>query len=109
MKIEIKTVNESGIRFSLVQQNREIGRAYLYFLKNDLHQQPFAFMEDVFIEESLRGQGLGTELVKKIIEESRLKGCYKLICTSRYEKVSVKNWYKRLGFKNYGAELRIDL
>ncbi len=97
-----------GIRLSSHRDGKEIARVYLYILRNDLHEEPFGFMEDVHVEESLRGQGAGSELVQRLIEEARVRGCYKLICTSRHEKPKVHELYTRLGFKNHGLEFRID-
>lgn len=108
MMIKILTINEMTLRFSVVKQDLEIGRAYLYLLKNDLHQQPFGFIEDVFIEEPHRGQGFGSLLIKKIISEAKTRSCYKLICTSRYKNTKVHQLYEKLGFSDHGKEFRIN-
>lgn len=107
MEILKKELKGKGIKF-FVGKERELARAYLYILKNDLHEEPFGFMEDVFVDESLRGQGIGTEIVNYLIAEAKRQGCYKLICTSRHEKPKVHGLYKRLGFMDHGAEFRID-
>lgn len=107
MEIEIKKINAKGIKFYIKEGNKEIARAYLYLLTNDLHKEPFGLMEDVFVDESLRGQGIGTKLVEELIKEAK-KRCYKLICTSRYQKPEVHRLYERLGFKDHGKEFRID-
>lgn len=109
MEINKKEVAANGIKLFVEQDGREAGRAYLYILKNDLHDRPFGFMEDVFVDESLRGQGLGTELVNKIIEEAKKNNCYKLVATSRHSRPKVHALYEKLGFKNYGIEFRMDL
>lgn len=109
MMIRIKTINKMTLRFSVIKQDEEIGRAYLYLLKNDLHQQPFGFIEDVFIEESHRGQGYGSALIKRIISEAKIKNCYKLICTSRYKNTEVHHLYEKLGFSDYGKEFRMNV
>ena len=110
MKIFIKKqkINAKGIKFSIKKDNKEIARAYFYLMKNDLHKQPFGLMEDVFIDESLRGKGYGTKIVKKIIEEAKKQNCYKLIATSRYPRDKVHNLYKKLGFQDWGKEFRIN-
>jgi len=108
MEIQQKEVNPSGIKFYVAVQEREIARAYLYILTNDLHPSPFGFMEDVFVDESLRGSGYGTSLVERIIEEAMVRGCYKLICTSRHGKDKVHGLYEKLGFVRQGLEFRID-
>jgi len=108
MEIQQKEVHSYGIKFYVMDEQKEVARAYLYLLTNDLHTEPFGFMEDVFVDESFRGKGYGTFLVENIIEEAKAKGCYKLICTSRYGKDKVHDLYEKLGFKKQGLEFRID-
>lgn len=77
-------------------------------MNNNLHEEPFGLLEDVFVEEEFRGQGLGTQLTKAVIEGAKKHNCYKLICTSRHSKIEVHKLYQRLGFKNHGLEFRMD-
>ena len=110
MIINQQQQNTEAIRFSLVdKQNIEMGRAYLYFLVNDLHQQPYGFIEDVFILEKIRGQGYGKILINQIISEAKNRGCYKLIATSRFSRDKVHDFYTKQGFIEYGKEFRLDL
>jgi len=108
MEIKSKNITGKGVKFYIKEGGKEIARAYLYLLTNDLHKEPFGLMEDVFVDESLRGQGIGTQLVNKVVEEAKKKKCYKLICTSRYQKPEVHRLYEKLGFKDHGKEFRID-
>lgn len=102
-------VDACGIKFFVEDKGVGVARAYLYILRNDLHEHPFGLMEDVYVDEKLRGQGLGRDLVKRVIAEARAQDCYKLICTSRYGKEdSVHALYVRLGFADHGKEFRID-
>ncbi|MBI5797819.1 GNAT family N-acetyltransferase [Candidatus Woesearchaeota archaeon] len=107
MEILSKDVT-AGVKFYIEVEGREVARAYLYTLRNDLHERPFGFMEDVFVDESLRGQGVGTSLVKRLIDEARNRDCYKLICTSRYANEAVHDLYARLGYADHGKEFRIN-
>jgi GNAT superfamily N-acetyltransferase len=108
MEIKENKKNCIGFKFSVKENGKEIGRAYLYLMNNDLHSQPFGLMEDVFIDESQRGKGAGTALVKHIIKTAKKLGCYKLIATSRHSRPKVHRLYEKLGFKDYGKEFRID-
>lgn len=108
MDIQSKIIDVSGIKFYVLQGEGEVARAYLYLLRNDLHERPFGFLEDVFVDASLRGGGIGKILVQKVIDEARERNCYKLICTSRYEKPQVHGLYLGLGFIDHGKEFRID-
>lgn len=80
-KIERQERLARGIRFSIAGANG--ARAYLYVMTNDLHDEPFGLLEDVFVAESERGGGVGTALVREVIAAAREAGCYKLVATSR--------------------------
>ena len=84
-----------------------MAHAYLYILKN-IHDQPFGFMEDIFVDENFRSQGLGTKLVKELIKAAKQNNCYKLIGTSRYARPKVHGWYLSFDFKDWGKEFRMD-
>jgi GNAT superfamily N-acetyltransferase len=98
-----------GIKMTAMDNGEEIGRAWLYVLQNDLHAEPLGLLEDVFVEEKYRGRGIGGELVRSVIDESKKIGCYKLIATSRDSRPKTHIWYQKFGFKKYGAEFRMDL
>jgi GNAT superfamily N-acetyltransferase len=101
-------VPAEGMRFAVNEDGQELGHAYLYLIKNDGRSSPCGLMEDVFVAESARSKGVGTKLVKLVIEEAKKRGCYKLLGTSRYARPEVHAWYEKLGFKDYGKEFRMD-
>jgi len=98
-----------GIKF-VVQDDHgnEIGRAFLYVMYNDLHDRPFGLMEDVYITDGMRGQGLGTSIVREVVKVAQENGCYKLIATSRHSRSKVHELYLKIGFRDHGKEFRID-
>ena len=108
MKIKQNPIAATGIKFSISRDGEEVGRAYLYLMYNGLHDRPFGFMEDVYVDEAVRGEGIGTELVKEIVHKARELNCYKLIATSRTSRPQVHELYERLGFRNHGVEFRVD-
>ena len=107
MEIKQEKINAGGIKLFVEDNGKEVARAYLYILKN-IHDRPFGFMEDVFVDENYRSQGLGTKMLEEIIKTAKQKNCYKLIGTSRSERSKVHEWYLRLGFKDWGKEFRLD-
>jgi len=109
MNFKNKEIEGKGIKIFLELDGKEIARGYLYLIKNDLHQEPYGFMEDVFVEEKFRGKGYGAKIVKALIEEAKKRGCYKLLGTSRHGREKVHQFYKSLGFYDRGKEFRIDL
>lgn len=108
LKFKEKVTKTKGVLFTVSYGKKEIGRAFLYLIYNKLHKKPYGLLEDVFVKEEFRGQGIGGELVKRVINKAKELGCYKLIATSRFERKSVHNFYKKLGFKKWGYEFRID-
>ena len=90
-KINKKSVKASGIKFFVKKDGKEVARAFLYVMNNGLKKEPFGFLEDLFVDETLRGQGIGTELLNMVIAEAKKLGCYKLIAKADMkEKVSTK-------------------
>ena len=85
-KIDQKEIKASGIKFFVEKDGKEVARAFLYMMNNNLKEKAFGLLEDLFVDESLRGQGIGTELLNKVIAEARKLGCYKLVGTSRHER-----------------------
>jgi GNAT superfamily N-acetyltransferase len=97
-----------GKRFTVEKDGKEIARAHLYIMHNNLHKRPFGLMEDVYVDEEFRGQGIGTKLVKRLVEVAEEEDCYKLIATSRYERPRVHELYEELAFDNHGIEFRMN-
>ncbi len=108
MEIKKKNITAAGVEFSVREDNKKIGSAYLYLMRNNLHQRPFGLLEDVMIAAEYRGRGVGTKLIKEILLEAKNRNCYKIIATSRYARPRVHALYKKLGFADYGKEFRID-
>jgi GNAT superfamily N-acetyltransferase len=109
MDVKKKEIGAKGVKLFIMEDNKEIARAYLYILKNDLHQEPFGFMEDVFVHPDYRQGGLGKKIVQALIDEAKERNCYKIICTSRHGREVIHKMYENLGFKNYGIEFRQDI
>jgi len=103
-----KTIKKDvyGVKITFEDKGKEVARAFLYVLKNGLHKAPFGLLEDVFVNERYRGQGLGSKLVVAVIAEAKKRKCYKLIATSRNAKPELRKFYKRFGLDVWGVEYR---
>ncbi len=108
--MKIEEITAPGIRFSIMRGELEVGRAFLYLLHNDKHTERFGFLEDLFVHEAYRDQGIARELMDGVFKKVREAGCYKLIATSRDDgtRDHVHDWYLRLGFKAHGVEFRMS-
>lgn len=104
-----KKLTAKGIKLTIKEKKKEVGRASLYFLKNELHKKPLCYLEDVFVAKSFRRKGVGTKLVREAIKLAKKNKCYKIIATSRHLNETAHAFYERLGFKNHGLEFRVDI
>ena len=98
-----------GIKFLYMINDQVVGRAYLYLMHNDLHDEPFGFIEDVYVNEEHRGKGIGKELMKELINEAKEQKCYKIVLTSRYIRENVHKFYKDLKFEDYGKAFKLKM
>ncbi len=107
-ELKVCEVKSSGFRVCVERGGEDVGHAFLYLMNNDIHKRPFGFVEDVFVDESYRGDGLGKELMNKIVDLARENNCYKMIFTSRFVKERLHSYYEKQGFTKHGFEFRID-
>lgn len=104
-----KSINSNGVRFSAKNnEGKEVGHVYLFIMYNDLHEKPFGFVEDLFVEKGFRGLNKGKNLMKALITKAEELGCYKLIANSRTKRTDVHQLYKKIGFEKHGFEFRME-
>jgi len=106
MDIKICKYQVAGIKFYISEGGVEVARARFYLLRNDLHEEPFGYIEDIFTRDEYRGSGYASKLLDKIIMHSKKIGCYKLILVT--SKKELAEWYSRHSFVETGVEMRID-
>lgn len=58
-----------------------------------------SIIEDVIVDNSVRGQGMGESLVKRAIEIAREKGAANISLTCNPMRKSANRLYQRMGFK----------
>lgn len=97
-----------AIKLTACKFEHVIGWVYLYIVYNDLHEEPYGLMENLFVEDAHRGKGVGTALIKEVLEEAKARKCYKVIAQSRHSKAELHALYERFGFRNHGLNFRID-
>jgi ribosomal protein S18 acetylase RimI-like enzyme len=69
-----------------------------------------AWIEDVVVDESARGHGVGDALNRAAIDEARRRGAKHVNLTSRPSREAANRLYQRLGFQPYDTNLyRYDL
>lgn len=96
------------LKFIATEEEEIMGVAYLHVIYHDNNDMSYGLLADVKVEEKFQKNGVGTELVKEIIEEAKRQNCKWLVGTSRYSRPHVHKWYEKLGFIDRGKEFRID-
>jgi GNAT superfamily N-acetyltransferase len=87
-----------------------VGSLVLIVIPNLSHQcKPYALVENVIVDEAMRGSGYGEHLMRFAIDEARRAGCYKLSLTSNKRRADAHRFYQRLGLAATSEGFRIDL
>lgn len=91
------------------ENGKVIGSAFIFYMPIPAHGKPFAYLEGMVVDKDYRGKGIGSAMLKKIIDLTRQKNCYKIIFTSGFNREDSHKFYEKLGFKKWGWEFRMDL
>jgi ribosomal protein S18 acetylase RimI-like enzyme len=59
----------------------------------------FGYLDDVFVLERYRGQGIGTELMRQALSYARRSGCVRVELGTRRDNIRARRLYERLGFE----------
>ncbi len=89
-----------------IQSKQIIGTATLFIEQKFIHSGGKAgHIEDVATRKGHEGKGIGKQIIKRLIERAKEKGCYKIIldCDEK-----IINFYEKAGFKKKGIMMRID-
>jgi len=68
-----------------------------------------AKVEGVRVDRSLRGLGIGEQMLDAMIEKSRARGCKQLQLTTDKRRVDAQRFYVRLGFEASHEGMKINL
>jgi GNAT superfamily N-acetyltransferase len=101
----------AGQRVLVAQSgNAIVATATLIVCPNLSHRgRPYAIVENVVVDESRRGAGLGELLLRRAIDLAREAGCYKLSLTSNRARTDAHRFYGRIGLRATHEGFRIDL
>jgi N-acetylglutamate synthase-like GNAT family acetyltransferase len=85
--------------FLLEQDDRVVATAYLNVIPNlTRSNSPYAVVENVVVESSLRGTGLGKQLMAGTLAAAWAAGCYKVMLLTGSHTPSTHAFYQACGF-----------
>lgn len=89
--------------------DRLLGSYALLVMHNLAHMgAPSAIAEDVVVDASHRGQGIGRQLMAHAVALAREAGCYKLALSSNRKREHAHAFYESLGFERHGYSFVIE-
>jgi len=90
-------------------QDAVVGSYALLIMHNLAHRgSPSAIVEDVVVESSQQGRGIGRQMMAHAMQQAREAGCYKLALSSNARRVGAHAFYESLGFAQHGLSFVIE-
>lgn len=78
-----------------------VASSYLNVIPNITRSaSPYAVIENVIVEESLRGTGLGTQIMTGTLAAAWKAGCYKAMLMTGSQNPATHSFYKACGFSS---------
>lgn len=85
--------------FVLEEDNAVIATSYLNVIPNVTRSaSPYALIENVVVEESLRGRGFGKLVMSGTLQAAWDAGCYKVMLLTGSRKTATHAFYRACGF-----------
>ena len=95
--------------FVVLNENKKIIGYVTYFYAYYTWIGKSMYMDDLYVKRDFRGNGLGTKLIKKVIEKAKSDKCNKLRWqVSEWNQPAI-DFYKNLGATVDGVESNCDL
>jgi GNAT superfamily N-acetyltransferase len=89
---------------------RIVGTLHLIFIPSLSFQGGLrAQIESVRVDEPLRGQGIGKQMMEWVIERARQRGAHVVQLTTHNTRTDAHRFYERLGFKGSHLGMKISL
>lgn len=96
--------------YAALADGRVVGTFALLIMDNIAHRGArSAVLEDVVVEERLRGRGVGRQMMRYAGGLCREKGCYKMTLSSNRNRESAHRFYESLGFTLHGYSFSMTI
>ena len=93
----LEVLGQARILIARSEEGKIVGTASLY--KMSLLARTVGHVEEVVVDANMRGQGVGKELMQRLIAEAKRLGISRLCLTSHPSRVEANQLYQKLGFE----------
>ena len=110
MALFAKTLSREDIKMFIAEENGEVvGFINFFILPVVRRGANFGHVEDLVISKSLRGKGVGTELMKEVINYCKANNINVIKLDSGIELTQAHKFYEKMGGKFTEKMFRFDL
>lgn len=87
-----------------------IGTCSLIIIDNLGHiGAKLALAESMIVRRECRGSGVGSQLMRYVMERAKEEKCYKLMLSSNKKRTLAHRFYEQLGFEQHGISYMIEV
>ena len=91
-------ISHPNSKILLAEKHQKVLGLLSYFIRPDLwHATICCFIEEITVEESERGKGIGTQLIQSVMDKMKNSGCAEIVLIVDKENTAAQRLYKRLG------------
>jgi GNAT superfamily N-acetyltransferase len=90
---------DSDEYLSVELNGKVIGFCSFAIVNNFWQEGQIAYVYAMIIDDSFRGQGIGTELLKRVFDKAKLRGCKKIELDSGFPREKAHKFYEKIGFE----------
>jgi GNAT superfamily N-acetyltransferase len=87
--------------FFAIYDSKPSGFALYYFRYSSFRGRPSIWLDDLYVDESVRGRGLGEALMRQLANEALSHGCVELAWNASARNEAGIRFYTRLGAREY--------
>lgn len=98
-----EVINTEGTTLFIAEKEVIAGTLTLVIQKTPTGKK--AWIEDVVVDNSARGKGVGTKLIDHAIQYAQASGVSKIDLTSSPERIEANKLYQKMGFRLRGTNL----
>ncbi len=111
--VSIFQTDTSPVFIAEREQGKIAGYAFCIFLQhpndNILTDIKTLYIDDLCVDETIRGQHIGTKLYKAVVDFARKQGCYNVTLNVWSCNNSAEEFYKKCGMKPQKIEMEVIL
>jgi GNAT superfamily N-acetyltransferase len=91
------------------KEGRLVGLAHYLFHRSTIHIEPVCYLQDLFTNEAMRGQGVGRALIEAVYERAMIAGCPRVYWQTHESNLTAMKLYdkvaERSGFFVYRKQI----